>query len=498
MALHPPHNPRAGVVSPATPPPPSLTPSVRSRTGPTPPSSMVWRHLLPGRPSSFSTAAAGAVDARFIAPLVSHLYSRGRTRQRGQPRAVVAVTGGGGQLLGWLLSEPGASTCLLEALVPYDKHSCLEFLERHGRPPPPSTGFCSPDMSTLLAASACDRALQLTPYVDEWPFCVGVASTATIVSHYPRRGPYRCHAAAVQADGQGRVFTHQMVKGARERAGEDQACALLTLRAFLDVCGAGLDEAIPGASDRLAAAGIRAHDTFATRYHTNAVGEQARGVESIPEAVAFETAGPNNWVAFVPDADGSSYTSVSAPSCLPVGAILVVDGGSSPHEAVRNAAWVRHALGRSGDAVRRSWSTPPAPVFFYAPDADGGTHLLRESRRATPALLNWAVLTPPTPVAEDVECAPLDRLRQCLRTYSSGGTFVVSVHSATAFITELLDGHDDDVLGSMATGSFHLVCVEDGDRPGREALQSALRRLPLARLRESFRWLPRRPPADAR
>jgi hypothetical protein len=51
----------------------------------------------------------------------------------GQPRVVAATTGGGGHLLAFFLSEPGASSCLLEAVVPYDKHSCLGFLARGGR-----------------------------------------------------------------------------------------------------------------------------------------------------------------------------------------------------------------------------------------------------------------------------------------------------------------------------------------------------------------------------
>ena len=44
----------------------------------------------------------------------------------GQPRVVVITTGGGGHAFAWLLSEPGASSCLLEGLVPYDKQVQFE------------------------------------------------------------------------------------------------------------------------------------------------------------------------------------------------------------------------------------------------------------------------------------------------------------------------------------------------------------------------------------
>lgn len=80
---------------------------------------------------------------------LKELYRSGSGPKRtgaGQPRIVTVVTGGGGTTLAWLLSEPGASSCLLEALVPYDKMSCLDFLGRHGHSAD-GIGFCSQDMA---------------------------------------------------------------------------------------------------------------------------------------------------------------------------------------------------------------------------------------------------------------------------------------------------------------------------------------------------------------
>ena len=57
--------------------------------------------------------------------------------------------------------------------------------------------------------------------LNRWPDTHGVASTATIVSHYMRRGGYRVHAAAVDARGSGSTYTHSLVKGARDRRGEE-------------------------------------------------------------------------------------------------------------------------------------------------------------------------------------------------------------------------------------------------------------------------------------
>ena len=78
-----------------------------------------------------------------------------------------------------------------------------------------------------LARAARDRALQLTPQLAHWPDCVGVACTATVVSHYTRRGQYRAHAATADGLGAAWVYSHTLIKGARDRPAEDAACANL-------------------------------------------------------------------------------------------------------------------------------------------------------------------------------------------------------------------------------------------------------------------------------
>jgi hypothetical protein len=167
---------------------------------------------------------------------------------------VAAVTGGGGHLFAYMLSEPGGSSTLLEGLVPYDKQSCLGLLGSQGRDAD-GIQFCAslphrhlgtsalmrgvlafspfaalivehplinPDlykvaaapsllllltkppsgstaMAERLAAAARDRATELTQQIARWPDSVGVAASATIVSGSTRLGDYRVHAAAVRA-----------------------------------------------------------------------------------------------------------------------------------------------------------------------------------------------------------------------------------------------------------------------------------------------------------
>ena len=87
------------------------------------------------------------------AAAIRALYRRGSGRRKtgpGQPRAVVLATGGGGSLFKWMTSEPGATSCLLEARVPYAKESLVALLAEHGRNID-GVGFCSEGMAARMA-----------------------------------------------------------------------------------------------------------------------------------------------------------------------------------------------------------------------------------------------------------------------------------------------------------------------------------------------------------
>ena len=67
-------------------------------------------------------------------------------------------------------------------------------------------GFCSEDMALELASAARDRCLHLEPVLRRWPDAIGVACTATIVSHYRRKGAYRVR--VVYREGPQKTNTH--------------------------------------------------------------------------------------------------------------------------------------------------------------------------------------------------------------------------------------------------------------------------------------------------
>ena len=107
---------------------------------------------------------------------------------------VMAVTGGGASLPGWLLAVPGASRTVLEVIVPYHEDSLTQFL---GHRP---ESFCSVGTSQELARRALERARWLLPGRP----IAGLACTASLRSDRPKRGPHRFHASVCHA---GRIET---------------------------------------------------------------------------------------------------------------------------------------------------------------------------------------------------------------------------------------------------------------------------------------------------
>src|SRR5580698_635841 len=82
--------------------------------------------------------------------LVRRIQSSGRA-------LVLALTGGGSQAIAELLTVPGASRCVLEALVPYSELALARFLGGH------PDHFCSPPAARAMAMAAYLRALDDAP-----------------------------------------------------------------------------------------------------------------------------------------------------------------------------------------------------------------------------------------------------------------------------------------------------------------------------------------------
>jgi nicotinamide mononucleotide (NMN) deamidase PncC len=136
-------------------------------------------------------------------------------------RGVFAITGGGGELLGELLSVGGASNTVLEARVPYAAAALSELL---GAAPEQA---CSAETARAMAMAAFQRAIVLDDSRRADLFGFGL--TASLATTRTKRGVHRVHLGLQTA---GSTFHwHLNLEGdARDRTGEETLLCALALR----------------------------------------------------------------------------------------------------------------------------------------------------------------------------------------------------------------------------------------------------------------------------
>ncbi|HTU25583.1 MAG TPA: CinA family protein, partial [Pirellulales bacterium] len=164
-------------------------------------------------------------------------------------RVVIATTGGGSRAISQLLSVPGASRSVLEAIVPYAEAALARFLG--GQP----DQFCSPATARAMAMAAYRRALD---YSEPQALAVGLACTAGLATDRLKHGPHRVHVAA-QSRAATRLVSLELEKGARSRDEEENVAAGVLLNLLAECCG--LAERVPVAlrgSETLQASAIDA------------------------------------------------------------------------------------------------------------------------------------------------------------------------------------------------------------------------------------------------
>lgn len=145
-------------------------------------------------------------------------------------RGVLAITGGGSGAIERLLSVPGASGTVLEALVPYSPEALADWLQAV------PDQACSEATARAMAMRAYQRAGELGSESDTPVERFGVGCTASLASDRPKRGEHRAH-VAVQTGDSTRVVTLRYEKGRRSRAEEEQATAHTVLAALTATVG---------------------------------------------------------------------------------------------------------------------------------------------------------------------------------------------------------------------------------------------------------------------
>ncbi|CAL9755943.1 unnamed protein product [Musa acuminata subsp. burmannicoides] len=141
-------------------------------------------------------------------------------------KAVVYLSGGASQALGWLMSLPGASNTILEVVVPYSKNSMTQLL---GKIP---AQFVSNQTAEEMALLAYNRALKLSrPGLP----VLGVGFTGSLATTYIKHGDHRFYLSTRTCD---RLWTSSvtLLKGLRTREEEDRVSSHFLLKAISDAC----------------------------------------------------------------------------------------------------------------------------------------------------------------------------------------------------------------------------------------------------------------------
>ena len=154
-------------------------------------------------------------------------------------RAVLHVTGGGAQSVGWIAAVPGASRTLIDARVPYARESMADALASG-----PPAQFVSASTARDMAVAAYRRGARLCGGDRH---LVGLGCTCALTSHPPKRGEHRCHVATFGARGFAE-YVLTMEKGRRDRWEEDGLASALVAQALADAAA----EAEAGAADAAA------------------------------------------------------------------------------------------------------------------------------------------------------------------------------------------------------------------------------------------------------
>jgi hypothetical protein len=142
-------------------------------------------------------------------------------------KLVFEFAGAGSLALFQLHSVAGSSRTILEAT---DRYAATSLAELLGHDP---EQFVSRETAVAMAAQAYRRAMRLAA---PGTACLGVACTAAIATDRARRGEDRCWVAVRDSTG---VTTYGlvMIKGARDRLGEEQVVSRLLLHAIAIACG---------------------------------------------------------------------------------------------------------------------------------------------------------------------------------------------------------------------------------------------------------------------
>lgn len=139
----------------------------------------------------------------------------------------LATTGGGSELVSWLLDHPGASRAVVEAQIPYHPAALQDYLGASG------PHRVEARTALQLAGQAYLRARQLTGQEGR---AVGLGATAALATDRIRRGEDRAW-VALRLEGEYRLLYLHFARGAADRLEQEEWLSRLALEALVSACG---------------------------------------------------------------------------------------------------------------------------------------------------------------------------------------------------------------------------------------------------------------------
>nr|XP_018680253.1 PREDICTED: uncharacterized protein LOC103981708 [Musa acuminata subsp. malaccensis] len=160
-------------------------------------------------------------------------------------KAVVYLSGGASQALGWLMSLPGASNTILEVVVPYSKNSMTQLLGKVRLLNPACSlhSFFSFLMFIFMRKSGEDYNYGYSYVINTFQSMfgkaglpvLGVGFTGSLATTYTKHGDHRFYLSTRTCD---RLWTSSvtLLKGLRTREEEDRVSSHFLLKAISDAC----------------------------------------------------------------------------------------------------------------------------------------------------------------------------------------------------------------------------------------------------------------------
>ena len=148
----------------------------------------------------------------------------------------LATTGGGSQLISWLLNHPGASRAVVEAQVPYRAAALAAYL-----------GSAGPHrVAEQTARDMAGRAfVRAATYTSQREGLMGMGCTAALATSRVRRGADRA-CIALRTAGAYQLYALRFEPGAADRLQQEEALSRSALAALVEACGGdGAHAALP-------------------------------------------------------------------------------------------------------------------------------------------------------------------------------------------------------------------------------------------------------------